>query len=111
VVEGRQKDVINRGGETLSAEEIENFAYQSGASLAAAVSMPDAVLGERICLYAVGQLDLAEMRATMQGAGVATFKLPERLVLVDALPFTAVGKVDKKALRADIAERLAAEGV
>jgi len=110
VVEGRQKDVINRGGEKISAEEIENFAYQAGASLAAAVAMPDRELGERICLYVVGrELDLAELRATMRAAGVATFKLPEKLVLADSLPFTAVGKVDKKALRADIADRLAAE--
>jgi 2,3-dihydroxybenzoate-AMP ligase len=110
IVEGRQKDVINRGGEKISAEELENFAYQCGASLAAAVAMPDPELGEKICLYVVGPaIDLEQVRATMQAAGVAPFKLPERLVHVDTLPFTAVGKVDKKALRADIAGRLAAE--
>lgn len=112
VVEGRQKDVINRGGEKISAEEIENFAYLSGAGLAAAVAMPDRELGERVCLYVVGgSVDLDELRARMRSAGVAAFKLPERLVLADTLPFTPVGKVDKKALRADIAGRLAAERV
>ncbi|MDQ1739146.1 MAG: 2-hydroxy-7-methoxy-5-methyl-naphthoate---CoA ligase [Pseudonocardiales bacterium] len=112
VVEGRQKDVINRGGEKISAEEIENFAYQSGASLAAAVSMPDAELGERICLYAVGgQFDLVELCETMRAAGVATFKFPERLVRAESLPVTTVGKIDKVALRADIAARLAVERV
>jgi 2,3-dihydroxybenzoate-AMP ligase len=111
VVEGRLKDVINRGGEKISAEELENFAYQAGARLAAAVAMPDPELGERICLYVVGgDLDLEDLRESMRAAGVATFKLPEKLVHVTELPFTAVGKVDKKALRADIAARLAAEG-
>jgi 2,3-dihydroxybenzoate-AMP ligase len=112
VVEGRQKDVINRGGEKISAEEIENFAYQAGASLAAAVAMPDPELGERICLYVVGeQVDLPGLRNTMRDAGVATFKLPERLVRTESLPFTAVGKIDKVALRADIAGRLERERV
>jgi 2-hydroxy-7-methoxy-5-methyl-1-naphthoate---CoA ligase len=112
VVEGRQKDVINRGGEKISAEEIENFAYQAGASMAAAVAMPDPELGERICLYVVGgRLDLPELQNTMRAAGVATFKLPERLVRAESLPVTAVGKIDKIALRADIAGRLAGERV
>jgi 2,3-dihydroxybenzoate-AMP ligase len=110
VVEGRAKDVINRGGEKISAEEIETFARRSGASLAAAVAMPDAELGERVCLYVTGaRLDLDRLRASMRAAGVAPFKLPERLVHLDILPVTAVGKVDKKALRADIAARMATE--
>lgn len=112
VVAGRQKDVINRGGEKISAEEIENFAYQCGAALAAAVSMPDPELGERICLYVVGgEFDLAGLRDTMRRAGVATFKLPERLERTGSLPFTALGKIDKAALRADIAGRLAADPI
>ncbi len=114
VVEGRDKDMINRGGEKISAEEVENFAYQvPGVSLAAAVAMPDSSLGERVCLYVVAHpgtdVTLDDVRAVMQRAGAAHFKLPERLVLVDALATTKVGKIDKKALRADIAARLAAE--
>ncbi|WP_422755984.1 (2,3-dihydroxybenzoyl)adenylate synthase [Micromonospora sp. WMMD708] len=112
VIEGRDKDLINRGGEKISAEEVENFAYQLDAvSLAAAVAMPDAELGERVCLYVVPQpgrtVTLQEVQAVMQRAGVAAFKLPELLVTVDELPFTAVGKVNKKQLRADIGRRLA----
>jgi 2,3-dihydroxybenzoate-AMP ligase len=114
VIEGRDKDLINRGGEKISAEEVENFAYQvDGVSLAAAVAMPDAELGERICLYVVANpgkaVALADVRAVMERAGVAHFKLPERLVLAESLPTTAVGKMDKKTLRADITQRLSTE--
>lgn len=114
VVEGREKDMINRGGEKVSAEEVENFAYQvHGVSLAAAVAMPDPDLGERVCLYVVPRagaaVELADVRSLMTRAGVAAFKLPELLLLVDSLPVTAIGKVDKLALRADVQRRLAAE--
>ncbi|MBI1757942.1 MAG: AMP-binding protein [Actinobacteria bacterium] len=114
VVEGRDKDVINRGGEKIWAEEVENFAYQvDGVSLAAAVAMPDPELGERVCLYVVSYpgrtVGLADVQAVMERAGVARFKLPERLVLVDSLPSTAVGKIDKKGLRADISLRLSTQ--
>jgi 2,3-dihydroxybenzoate-AMP ligase len=110
VVEGRDKDMINRGGEKISAEEVENLAYRVAAvSLAAAVAMPDEELGERVCLYVVPHpgmtVTLDEIRAAMEEAGAARFKLPERLVTLDALPTTKVGKIDKKALRADIASR------
>lgn len=92
---------------------MENFAYQlDGVRLAAAVAMPDADLGERVCLYVAPQpgrqVSLGDVRALMERAGVAHFKLPERLEVVDELPVTPVGKVNKKALRADIARRLVA---
>ncbi|WDF42364.1 AMP-binding protein [Streptomyces sp. T12] len=112
VVEGRDKDMINRGGEKVSAEEVENLVYQlTDVSQVAAVAMPDATLGERVCLYVVAgpghpSPDLATIRAAMEEAGVARFKLPEHLVCVEELASTKVGKIDKKALRADIAERL-----
>ncbi|WP_433042231.1 (2,3-dihydroxybenzoyl)adenylate synthase [Dactylosporangium sp. CS-033363] len=112
VVEGRQKDMINRGGEKVSAEEVENFAYQlPGVRLAAAVAMPDPELGERVCLYvtAAAQVALDDVVAVMDRAGAARYKLPERLVVLDTLPVTNVGKIDKKALRADIAARLELE--
>lgn len=113
VVEGRDKDMINRAGEKISAEEVENLLYALPAvSQVAAVAMPDRDLGERVCVYVVprpgASLDLEQVRATMQAAEVARFKLPEHLVLCDELPTTKVGKVDKAALRADIAARLAA---
>ncbi len=113
VVEGRDKDMINRGGEKISAEEVENLVYQLPAvSQVAAVAMPDPELGERVCVYVVPRagaaVTLDQVRASMDGAGVARFKLPEHLVLVDELPVTKVGKIDKKSLRADLAVRLAA---
>jgi 2,3-dihydroxybenzoate-AMP ligase len=113
LVEGREKDIINRGGEKISAEEVENFAYQAaGVKLAAAVAMPDPELGERVCLYIVPQpgatVRLADVRHVMERAGLARFKLPERLMSVGSLPGTGIGKIDKKALRADISQRLSA---
>ncbi|MYU25095.1 AMP-binding protein [Streptomyces sp. SID8352] len=113
VVEGRDKDMINRGGEKISAEEVENLVYQRvpGVSQAAAVAMPDPVLGERVCLYVVPRpgatVTLDEVRALLERADIARFKLPEHLVTVTELTWTKVGKIDKKALRADIAARLA----
>ncbi|WP_045877769.1 AMP-binding protein [Pseudofrankia sp. DC12] len=112
VVEGRDKDMINRGGEKISAEEVENLVYLLPAvSQVAAVAMPDPVLGERVCVYVVPRpgttTTLQDVRETMEKAGVARFKLPDRLVLVGRLPITNVGKIDKKALRADIAQRIA----
>jgi 2,3-dihydroxybenzoate-AMP ligase len=113
VVEGRDKDMINRGGEKISAEEVENLVYRLPAVAAvAAVAMPDPELGERVCVYVVPRpgaaVTLEEVRASMRDAGVAAFKLPERLELVAELPATKVGKIDKKALRADVAARVAA---
>ncbi len=114
VVEGRDKDMINRGGEKISAEEVENLVYQLPAvAQVAAVAMPDPQLGERVCVYVVPRpgstVTLEEIRTSMDAVGVARFKLPEHLVLVDELAATKVGKIDKKALRADIAARLEAE--
>jgi salicylate---CoA ligase len=109
IVEGRDKDMINRGGEKISAEEVENLVYRLPAvSQVAAVAMPDAVLGEKVCVYVVPRpgatVTLEEIRSTMDG--VARFKLPERLEIVDELATTKVGKIDKKALRADVAARM-----
>jgi 2,3-dihydroxybenzoate-AMP ligase len=104
VVEGRDKDMINRGGEKISAEEIENLVYQLPAvSQVAAVAMPDPELGERVAVCVVtrpgSEVSLEEIREAMHDAGVARFKLPEHLELVAELPVTKVGKIDKKALR------------
>lgn len=114
VVEGRAKDLINRGGEKISAEEIENLLLAHPAVLeAAAVAMPHPVLGEQTCAYLVLRpekaLDLPTLSAYLEERGVARFKWPERLETIDALPVTNVGKVDKKKLRDDIAARLERE--
>ena len=115
VVLGRDKDIINRGGEKISAEEVENIVYRlPEVDLAAAVSMPDPVLGERLCLFVtllVGDpLTLEDVREFMTGQGLAAFKLPERIEIVDSMPLTKVGKIDKRALREAIAEKLASIG-
>jgi salicylate---CoA ligase len=114
IVEGRDKDMINRGGEKISAEEIENLTYAVPAvQQVAAVAMPDPRLGERVCLYVVprpgAEVTLADVRHSMEDKGVAAYKLPERLVVCAELPTTKVGKIDKLALRTDIAARLEAE--
>jgi 2,3-dihydroxybenzoate-AMP ligase len=113
IVEGRDKDMINRGGEKISAEEVENLVYRlEGVAQVAAVGMPDPVLGERVCLYVVptpgATVTLDEVRAVMSAAGVAAYKLPDRVVPCDELPATKVGKIDKKALREDAARRVEA---
>jgi 2,3-dihydroxybenzoate-AMP ligase len=112
VVHGRDKDIINRGGEKISAEEVENVVYMMGAAeLVAAVSMPDPVLGERVCLCAVlrddAELSLEAVRDFMTKQGLAAFKLPERLEVMESIPLTKVGKIDKRALRDEVASRLA----
>jgi 2,3-dihydroxybenzoate-AMP ligase len=111
LVEGRAKDLINRGGEKISAEEIENLLLAHPAVReAAAVAMPHPVLGEQTCAYLVLRpeetLDLAALCAYLEERRVARFKWPERLEILDALPVTNVGKVDKKKLRDDIAAKL-----
>jgi 2,3-dihydroxybenzoate-AMP ligase len=112
IVQGRDKDMINRGGEKISAEEIESLVYRiEDVTMAAAVAMPDAVLGEKLCLYITvkpgTEVTLEQIQDLFRRTGVAGFKTPEHLVVVDELPATKVGKINKKELRADIAERLA----
>jgi 2,3-dihydroxybenzoate-AMP ligase len=112
VVEGRVKDMINRGGEKISAEEVEDLILSHPAvSNVAVVAMPDPVLGERACAYVVvragASLTFEELCDHLRARQIATFKLPERLEVVDALPLTDVGKVSKSVLRKDIAAKLA----
>ncbi|WP_166975214.1 (2,3-dihydroxybenzoyl)adenylate synthase [Brevibacterium atlanticum] len=114
VVHGRDKDIINRGGEKISAEEIESLVYRlPQVELAAVVAMPDHVLGERLCLYVTlqpgAQASLEDVRAALTDAGIAEYKLPERLEIVEEIPMTKVGKINKKELRDDIRQRTSAE--
>ena len=115
IVEGRRKDLINRGGEKISAEEIENLLLGHPAVLnAAVVAMPDPVLGERACAYVIPRPGapptLAELtRFLSEDKHIARFKLPERLELRERLPMTAVGKISKKDLREEIAATLEKE--
>jgi 2,3-dihydroxybenzoate-AMP ligase len=114
VVEGRKKDLINRGGEKISAEEIENLILShESVHTAAVVAMPDAVMGERSCAFVIlkpgRSLTLDQLLVFLQGKKIAKFKLPERLEIVDALPLSGMGKVSKKDLRETIAAKLKAE--
>ena len=107
-VQGREKDQINRGGEKIAAEEVENLLLRHEAVIhAALVSMEDSLLGEKSCAYLVVKQPLraVEVRRFLREQGVAEFKLPDRVESVDALPLTPVGKVDKKQLRLWLAER------
>jgi 2,3-dihydroxybenzoate-AMP ligase len=108
VVEGRDKDIINRGGEKISAEEVENLVYRlPGIAQVAAVAAPDPELGEQVCVFVVprpgADITLQAIRDSMAAAGVAAFKWPERLEITAELPTTKVGKLDKKALRERVA--------
>ncbi len=116
VVEGRKKDVINRGGEKISAEEIENLILgHEKVHMAAVVAMPDAVMGERSCAFVTlrsgKSLTLTELTAYLEKKQIAKFKLPERLEVVDSLPLSGMGKVSKKDLREVIAAKLESEGM
>jgi 2,3-dihydroxybenzoate---[aryl-carrier protein] ligase len=111
IVEGRKKDLINRGGEKISAEEIENLILGHPAVLnVAVVAVPDPVLGERACACVIVRsgttLTLEELnRFLLSERRIAKFKLPERLELRDRFPTTAVGKISKKALRDELGAR------
>ncbi|MFI1239591.1 (2,3-dihydroxybenzoyl)adenylate synthase [Nocardia salmonicida] len=104
VVSGRIKDVINRGGENISCDELEEHLLAHPAVRhAAAVGLPDASLGEKACVVLVvtGELPtLGEIKTFLTERGLATYKLPDLVRQADSLPITAVGKIDKKALRA-----------
>lgn len=116
VVEGRAKDQINRGGEKVAAEEIENHLLAHPAVHdAAVVSMPDPYLGERTCAYVVLRAENleqppkgVELKRFVRRRGLADYKVPDRVEFVDAFPATGIGKVSKKDLRAAIAASLTA---
>ena len=111
-VVGRQKDQINRGGEKIAAEEVENqLLHHPAITHAALVSMPDSAMGEKSCAFIVSTdpaLKPLALRKFLRERGVADFKLPDRFETLDALPMTAVGKIDKQGLRARIAHAIAA---
>jgi 2,3-dihydroxybenzoate-AMP ligase len=114
LVEGRKKDLINRGGEKISAEEIENLILRHPAvKNIACIAMPDAILGEKMCACVIPvegkSLTLEELIAHLESFELARFKLPERLELMDDFPLSPFGKVSKKTLVEDITAKLEAE--
>jgi acyl-CoA synthetase (AMP-forming)/AMP-acid ligase II len=111
VFTGRIKDLINRGGEKISAKEVEDLLHtHSGVLQAAVVAMPHARLGETLCAYLIVQpgasVTFDAIVATLAAAGVAKQKTPERIFIVDDFPKTASGKVKKDLLRDDVRQRL-----
>ena len=104
VVEGRAKDQINRGGEKIAAEEVENQLLAHPAVLdVSVVAVPDPVLGERTCAYVIlrggSALTAREVRAFVRARGLAAYKIPDRVEFVSSFPQTAVGKISKARLR------------
>ncbi|HEY2222956.1 (2,3-dihydroxybenzoyl)adenylate synthase [Actinomycetospora sp.] len=112
VVSGRVKEQINRGGEKVAAEEVENHLMaHPGVLDAALVGVPDPFLGERTYAYVVARPDgeapaPAALRRFVRERGVAAFKVPDRVEVVDAFPVTGVGKTSRRGLRAALAARL-----
>jgi 2,3-dihydroxybenzoate-AMP ligase len=112
--EGRRKDFINRGGEKISCEEVENLLFAHPKVKAATlVAMPDAVFGEKACAFVVPHpgesLSFDELSAFLRAQQIASFKLPERLEIVSELPVSPVGKILKRQLREAIALKLQQE--
>ncbi|WP_439598254.1 (2,3-dihydroxybenzoyl)adenylate synthase [Falsiroseomonas sp.] len=113
VVQGRAGDHINRAGEKISAEEIEDHLLaHPNVFDAAVVSVPDEFLGERSCAFLIPRGEKpkpAAIRAWMRQRQIADFKVPDQVVLVDSFETTAVGKISRKELRARLRARLLAE--
>jgi 2,3-dihydroxybenzoate-AMP ligase len=113
-VEGRRKDLINRGGEKISCEEVEDHILAHPAvEGACVVAMPDPVYGEKGCAFVLlkpGQrLDFDQFVSFLLGRNIAKFKLPERLEIVESFPISPAGKILRRELRERIAATLAEE--
>jgi 2,3-dihydroxybenzoate-AMP ligase len=110
-VEGRKKDLVNRGGEKISCEEIENHILANEkVEAACVVAMPDDTFGEKACAFIIARkgktIDLPELIDFLSKRGIAKFKRPERMELVTEFPISPAGKILRRDLRAMIARRL-----
>ena len=115
MVEGRKKDLINRGGEKISAEEIENLILtHPSVQNVACVPIPDPVLGERMCACVIlrqgDALTLQQLVQFLMNEEIAKHKLPERLEILEEFPLSPLGKVSKKDLTERTAQMLKSEG-
>ncbi len=112
VFEGRVKDVVDRGGEKINCSEIENaLILHPAVGAIACVAMPDPLYGERMCAFIVPRdgaapLSLGEVGQYLEGQGLAKFKWPERIEIVEDLPMTSSNKVSKPIMREIIAKKL-----
>src|SRR6266851_755469 len=114
MVEGRKKDLINRGGEKISAEEVENLILSHPAvKNVACIAVPDPDLGERMCacvlLRDAASLRFDELKTFLLGKEIAKYKIPERLEILLDFPLSTFGKVSKKKLVEMISPRGTAE--
>ncbi len=114
MVEGRKKDLINRGGEKISAEEVENLILSHpSVKNVACIAIPDPIMGERMCacvLLRTGtSLAFAELSEFLRAKEIAKYKLPERLEIMDDFPLSTFGKVSKKTLVEIVSKKAAAE--
>jgi len=109
----RTKDIIIRGGFNISAQEVENMLLGHPKILeVAAISMQDEAMGEKVCVYVVpreGQsVSLQDVGTFMKESGIAVYKIPERIEIINAIPRNPVGKVLKNVLREDLKKKIAA---
>jgi 2,3-dihydroxybenzoate-AMP ligase len=114
IVEGRKKDLINRGGEKISAEEIENLILSHPfVKNVACIPVPDPKMGERMCACIIlrenTSLSFEQLKSFLVAKEIAKYKLPERLEVMQDFPLSAFGKVSKKMLAEIVADRVAAE--
>ncbi|KJR98207.1 MAG: 2,3-dihydroxybenzoate--AMP ligase [Peptococcaceae bacterium BRH_c4a] len=112
--EGRKKDLINRGGEKISCDEVENYILSHPkVENVCLVAMPDDVFGEKGCAYILpreGQnITFEEIFKFLSSLNIAKFKIPERVEVVREFPLSPAGKILKRRLREDITEKLALE--
>lgn len=111
IVQGRATDQINRGGEKISPDEVEDHLLaHPQVHDAALVGLADPFLGERTCVFVVARGTPpapAAIRQWIRARGLAPYKVPDRVVFVDAFPETGVGKTSRKDLRAALREQIA----
>jgi 2,3-dihydroxybenzoate-AMP ligase len=113
--EGRKGDLINRGGEKISVDEVEDFILRfRNVRSVAVVAMPDPLFGERACAFVIPKdpaqpPTLQELTAFLKKCGIAKFKWPERLEVVSEFPVSPVGKILRRKLREMIEQKLAPE--
>lgn len=101
-IHGRKKDQINRGGEKISTEEIENLLLRHpDVTEAGLVAMEDELMGEKSCAFIMVRkpVKTVVLRRFLRDQGIAEYKLPDKFKILEDMPLTAVGKVDKKQLR------------
>jgi 2,3-dihydroxybenzoate-AMP ligase len=113
IVAGRKKDLINRGGEKISAEEVENLILSHpSVKDVACIAMPDPDLGERMCACVLlrdgASLSFDELKTFLLGKEIAKYKLPERLEIMTDFPLSVLGKVSKKDLVETVSAKMAA---